>query len=77
MYARFQPKAGLLSAFISPSPEENSARFTFSRGWAQLAKFIAMFSHFISCGTYEGLFILDGLMTNESDIRPDTIHGDT
>ena len=40
-------------------------------------KFIAMFSHFISCGTYEGLFILDGLMTNESDIRPDTIHGDT
>ncbi len=40
-------------------------------------KFIAMFSHFSSCGTYEGLFILDGLMTNESDIRPDTIHGDT
>lgn len=40
-------------------------------------KFIAMFSHFISCGTYEGLFILDGLMTNESDIRPDTIHGNT
>ena len=40
-------------------------------------KYIALFSHFISCGTYEGLFILDGLMTNESDIRPDTIHGDT
>ena len=40
-------------------------------------KFIALFSHFISCGTYEGIHILDGLMTNESDIRPDTIHGDT
>lgn len=40
-------------------------------------KFIALFSHFISCGTYEGTHILDGLMTNTSDIRPDTIHGDT
>ena len=40
-------------------------------------KFIALFSHFISCGTYEGTHILDGLMTNTSDIQPDTIHGDT
>lgn len=40
-------------------------------------KFIALFSHFISCGTYEGTHILDGLMSNDSDIRPDTIHGDT
>lgn len=40
-------------------------------------KFIALFSHFISCGTYEGIYILDGLMSNQSDIRPDTIHGDT
>ncbi|OAI19081.1 Tn3 family transposase [Methylomonas koyamae] len=40
-------------------------------------KFIALFSHFISCGTYEGTHILDGLMTNTSDIRPDTVHGDT
>lgn len=40
-------------------------------------KFIALFSHFISCGTYEGTHILDGLMANNSDIKPDTIHGDT
>ena len=40
-------------------------------------KFIALFSHFISCGTYEGTHILDGLMANNSDIQPDTIHGDT
>lgn len=40
-------------------------------------KLIALFSHFISCGTYEGIYILDGLMANESDIRPDTLHGDT
>jgi TnpA family transposase len=40
-------------------------------------KFIALFSHFIACGTYEGVHILDGLMGNQSDIRPDTVHGDT
>lgn len=40
-------------------------------------KFIALFSHFISCGTYEGTHILDGLMSNTSDIQPDTVHGDT
>jgi len=40
-------------------------------------KYIALFSHFISCGTYEGTYILDGLMANTSDIRPDTVHGDT
>ena len=40
-------------------------------------KFIALFSRFISCGAYEGVYILDGLMANTSDIQPDTIHGDT
>ncbi|MDR0769576.1 MAG: Tn3 family transposase [Burkholderiales bacterium] len=40
-------------------------------------KLIALFSRFISCGTYEGIYILDGLMSNESDIQPDTLHGDT
>lgn len=47
--------------------------FTFSRGWADLA----LFSHFIPCGVYEAVYILDGLIRNESDIRPDTLHGDT
>lgn len=40
-------------------------------------KLIALFSHFLSCGTYEGIYILDGLMKNTSDIQPDTLHGDT
>lgn len=40
-------------------------------------KYIALFSRFISCGVYEGIYILDGLIENESDIRPDTLHGDT
>lgn len=36
-----------------------------------------MFSHFISCGTYEAIHILDSILNNKSDIKPDTIHGDT
>ena len=40
-------------------------------------KYIALFSHFIPCGVYEGLYLLDGLLANEPDIQPDTVHGDT
>lgn len=39
--------------------------------------YIALFSHFIPCGVYEAIYILDGLMKNESDIQPTTLHGDT
>jgi TnpA family transposase len=39
--------------------------------------YIALFSHFIPCGVYEAVYILDGLLKNQSDIQPDTIHGDT
>lgn len=39
--------------------------------------YIALFSHFIPCGVYEAIYILDGLIKNQSDIQPDTVHGDT
>ncbi len=39
--------------------------------------YIALFSHFIPCGVYEALYILDGLFQNESDIKPHILHGDT
>ena len=39
--------------------------------------YIALFSHFIPCGVWEAVYILDGLMQNESDIQPDTVHSDT
>lgn len=39
--------------------------------------YIALFSHFIPCGVYEAVYILDGLIKNESEIQPDTLHGDT
>lgn len=40
-------------------------------------KYIALFSHFIPCGTWEAVYIIDGLLQNKSDLQPDTIHGDT
>lgn len=40
-------------------------------------KYIALFSNFITCGAYEGRYLIDGLMANDSDIQPDTVHGDT
>jgi TnpA family transposase len=39
--------------------------------------YIALFSHFIPCGVWEAVYILDGLLNNESDIQPDTLHADT
>jgi TnpA family transposase len=39
--------------------------------------YIALFSHFIPCGVWEAVFILDGLLNNQSDIQPDIIHADT
>jgi TnpA family transposase len=39
--------------------------------------YVALFSRFIPCGVWEGVYILDGLIENESDIRPDTVHSDT
>jgi TnpA family transposase len=39
--------------------------------------YIALFSHFIPCGVWEAVYILDGLLKNTSDIQPDTLHADT
>ncbi len=39
--------------------------------------YVALFSHFIPCGVWEAVYLLDGLVKNRSDIQPDTVHGDT
>src|SRR6267378_635496 len=39
--------------------------------------YIALFSSFIACGVWEAVHILDGLLENRSEIRPDTLHADT
>ena len=39
--------------------------------------YVALFSHFIPCGVWEAVSILEGLLKNTSDIQPDTVHADT
>jgi TnpA family transposase len=39
--------------------------------------YILLFSHFIACGVWESVHIIDGLMKHQSDVQPDTIHADT
>ena len=39
--------------------------------------YIALFSHFIPCGVWEAVYIIEGLLQNQSDIQPDIIHADT
>ncbi len=41
------------------------------------SEYIALFSHFISCGVWEAVYILDALLLNKSVYHPDTIHADT
>ena len=39
--------------------------------------YIALFSHFIACGVWEAVYILDGLLKNHSKLQPDTLYADT
>ena len=39
--------------------------------------YIALFSHFIPCGVWEAVYIIEGLLRNESEAQPGTIHADT
>lgn len=39
--------------------------------------YIALFSRFIPCGVHEAIYILDGLLKNESEIKPVEVTGDT
>ncbi|WP_255649259.1 transposase [Nocardia australiensis] len=39
--------------------------------------YIALFSHFIPCGVWEAVYIIDGLLQNTSDAQPDVVHADT
>lgn len=40
-------------------------------------KYIALFSHFIPCGTWEAVYIIEGLLKNKSELKPNKIHADT
>lgn len=40
-------------------------------------KYIALHGNFISCGIHESVYLLDGIAENDSDIKPNKIHGDS
>lgn len=40
-------------------------------------QYIALFSNFISCGAHESVYLLDGVVENDSDIQPKKVHGDS
>jgi len=40
-------------------------------------QYIALFSNFISCGVHESIYLLDGIVENDSDIKPNKVHGDS
>ncbi len=39
--------------------------------------YVAIFSRFVPCGTWEAIYIIDGLFKNRSDIQPRKVHADT
>lgn len=39
--------------------------------------YLALFSHFIPCGVWEAVYLLDALLTNDTEIQPEIIHADT
>lgn len=39
--------------------------------------YIALFTHFIPCGVWEAVYIIEGLLRNASEVRPKTVHADT
>ncbi len=39
--------------------------------------YIALFSHFIPCGVWEAVHLLQGLLDNTSEVQPEIIHTDT
>lgn len=39
--------------------------------------YIALFSRFVPCGVWEAVYLIEGLLDNDSDIQPEAIHADT
>lgn len=39
--------------------------------------YVALFSTFMRCGLWEAVSILDGLLKNDSEVKPTTVHADT
>jgi hypothetical protein len=42
-----------------------------------LDAFMVLFNHFISCGVWEAVAMLDGFLKNTADIPPEILHAET
>ena len=40
-------------------------------------QYIALFSNFISCAVHESIYLLDGIVENDSDVEVSKVHGDS
>ncbi|GGT59535.1 hypothetical protein GCM10010207_68920 [Streptomyces atratus] len=38
--------------------------------------YIALFTHFIPCGVWEAVYIIEGLLKNTSEVKPTAVHAD-
>ena len=39
--------------------------------------YVALFTHFIPCGVWEAVYIIEGLLRNASEVQPKVVHADT
>uniref|UniRef100_UPI001EE70374 transposase n=1 Tax=Streptomonospora alba TaxID=183763 RepID=UPI001EE70374 len=39
--------------------------------------YVALFSRFIPCGVWEAVHLIEGLLANDSEVQPSTVHADT
>lgn len=39
--------------------------------------YVALFTHFIPCGVWEAVYIIEGLLKDSSEVQPTTVHADT
>ena len=39
--------------------------------------YVALFTHFIACGVWEAVYIIDGLLKNASELQPKAVASDT
>lgn len=59
---------------------ETSVRYGKSGGIAyhHISDFyVALFTHFVPCGVWEAVYIIEGLLKNASEVKPTTVHADT
>jgi TnpA family transposase len=39
--------------------------------------YVALFTHFVPCGVWEAVYIIEGLLRNASEVQPKVVHADT